>query len=90
MLQGQVKAHWLQRNVPRVKFIVCVYATLSFWNRSAAYIDIADTWPLTTWLSGVWRSKYAFHGSVAVAPYFAITQVVSNALVRVVVPQAWE
>lgn len=88
-LQVQVKAHWLQRSVPRVKFVICLCATVAFWTRSTAQIDIADTWPLTRWLAGVRVSKYALHGGVAVAPYLAITQVVSNALVRALIPQAW-
>lgn len=88
--QVQVKAHWLQHSVPRVKFIAGLCATIAWWNRSAAHVDIADTWPLTKWLAGVRMSSYTLHGSVAVAPYLAITQVVSNALVRAIVPQAWD
>ena len=35
-------------------------------------------------------SGYALHGSIAITSYLAITQVVSNALVRAIVPQAWD
>ena len=89
-VQVQVKAHWLQHSVSKIKLVVCLCTTLALWTRSAAQIDIADTWPLTRWLSGIRVSGYALHGSVAVAPYLAIAQVVSSALVRVVVPQAWD
>ena len=85
----QVQAHWLQHSVPKMKVVVCTILTVALWAKSAALIDTADTWPLTQWLSGLRFSGYDLHGSVAVAPYLAITQVVSSALVRVIVPQAW-
>ncbi|KAL3148152.1 hypothetical protein ABBQ38_014434 [Trebouxia sp. C0009 RCD-2024] len=85
----QVQAHWLQHSVPKMKVAVYMFLTVALWTRSAAHIDTADTWPLTRWLSGLRLSGYALHGDVAVAPYLAITQVVSYALVRVIVPQAW-
>ncbi|KAL3140875.1 hypothetical protein ABBQ32_005410 [Trebouxia sp. C0010 RCD-2024] len=72
--QVQVQAHWLQHSVPKVKVFIYLFLTVALWTRSAAQIDTADTWPLTRWLSGMRLSGYDLHGSVAVAPYLAITQ----------------
>ena len=90
MVQAQLKAHWLFSTVPTAKTVICITVTLALWGRPAAYVDIADSWPLAKWLSGFGKSVYDLHGTVVAAPYLAITQIVSNALVRVIVPEAWQ
>ena len=89
-MQAQLKAHWLFGTVPYAKTVVCILVTLALWGRPAAHVNIADSWPLAKWLSGFGKSGYDIYGTIAAAPYLAITQVVSNSLVRVIVPEAWQ
>ena len=89
MLQVQIKRHWLFSIAAPAKVCVCIAVTLSLWGTPAAHIDTADIWPLGGWLCGFsWRGHY-LHGGVAAAPYLLISQIVSNALVRVIVSDAW-
>ncbi len=68
---------------------MCLSVTLSFWGTPVAHVDTADVWPLRGWLSGLSWKGYHLHGGVAAAPFLAISQVVSNALVCILVPDAW-
>ncbi len=85
----QIRKHWLNNAAAPTKLCVCLAVSLSLWGTPAAYIDVADVWPLSGWLSGVSLKGYHMHGGIAAAPYLAISQIVSNALVRMVVPDAW-
>ena len=68
------------------KAIVSLAAIVWCWGTPVAYIDIADVQPLQRWLS---TAATVGHGNVGCAPALAISQIVSTALTRVVVPQAW-
>lgn len=89
MLQGQIKQHWLFKIAAPAKLCAYTAVTLSLWGLPAAHLDTADIWPLGGWLCGFSWKGYHVRGGVAAAPYLVISQVVSNALVRVIVPEAW-
>ena len=89
MLQAQTRQHWSLKIAAPAKLCMCLAVTLSFWGTPVAHVDTADVWPLRGWLSGLSWKGYHLHGGVAAAPFLAISQVVSNALVCVLVPDAW-
>lgn len=87
--QALLRKLWLNKTISPLKLLICLAVTLSLWRQPIAYSDAVDAWPLARWLSGFTAQQHYPFSSVAAAPYLAVTQVVSHALVRVCVPDAW-
>ena len=89
MPQALLQRHWLHRAAVPLKFLIFLAVSLIQWGKPVGFVDAADAWPLGKWLSGFNMNRQQLGDGVAAAPYLFISQVVSHAFVRVIIPDAW-